>query len=130
MSDTNQTGQVTAKYKFNDMKIYSSDEWMAGSTKKYRRVFDRFETTYMRVEFSFYNKLFDEQDWEASIRTKSFYINGSQKNELSNWEEKRKISKDENVVYIRHSWGNSIPGDYWRKGTYVWEGYIDDVKVG
>ena len=130
MSDPNQPGQVTAKYKYNDMKVYSSDEWMAGSTKKYRRVFDRFETTYMRVEFSFYNKLFDEQDWEASIRTKSFHLNGSQKNELSNWEEKRKISKDENIVYIRHSWGNSIPGDYWRKGTYVWEGYIDDVKVG
>ncbi|HJW28536.1 MAG TPA: AAA family ATPase, partial [Saprospiraceae bacterium] len=98
--------------------------------KKYRKVFDRFETTYMRVEFSFFNKLFDEEDWDTSIRTKSFYLNGSQKNELSNWEEKRKISKDENIVVIRHSWGNAIPGDYWRKGNYVWEGYIDDVKVG
>ncbi len=122
--------RMQTRYKFKEIKIYSSDEWMAASTKKYRRVFDRFETTYMRVEFSFYNKLFDEEDWDASIRTKSFFVNGSQRNELSNFEEKRKILKDENIVYIRHSWGNATPGDYWRKGNYVWEGYIDDVKVG
>lgn len=45
--------QMPVKYKFRDMKVHSSDEWMAGGTKKYRKVFDRFETTYMRVEFSF-----------------------------------------------------------------------------
>jgi len=118
------------KYKFRDIKVHATDEWMAGSVKKYRKVFDRFETTYMRVEFSFFNKLFDEEDWEASIRTKSYFVNGSQKNELSNFEEKRKILKDENIVYIRHSWGKPNPGDYWLKGNYVWEGYIDDVKVG
>ncbi|MDQ3018085.1 MAG: AAA family ATPase, partial [Bacteroidota bacterium] len=118
------------KYKYRDMKVHSSDEWMAESTKKYRKVFDRFETTYMRVELSFYNKLFDEEDWEASLRTKCYFVNGSARNELSNWEEKRKISKDENVVYIRHSWGKPLPGDYWKKGTYIWEGYIDEVKVG
>jgi SpoVK/Ycf46/Vps4 family AAA+-type ATPase len=120
---------MPVKYKFRDMKVHSTDEWMAGA-KKYRKVFDRFETTYMRVEFSFFNKLFDEEEWEASIRTKSFYLNGSQKNELSNFEEKRKILKEENIVYIRHSWGKGTPGDYWYKGSYVWEAYIDDVKVG
>ena len=118
------------RYKFRDLKVHATDEWMAGGTKKYRKVFDRFETTYMRVEFSFFNKLFDEEDWEASIRTKSFYLNGSQKNELSNFEEKRKIAKEENIVYIRHSWGKANPGDFWYKGSYVWEAYIDEVKVG
>jgi len=129
-SDSNPPKQMPVKYKFRDIKVYATDEWMAGSVKKYRKVFDRFETTYMRVEFSFFNKLFDEEDWDASIRTKSYYLNGSQKNELSNFEEKRKILKDENIVYIRHSWGKPNPGDYWFKGNYVWEGYIDDVKVG
>ncbi len=131
----NQTGGIPpkimpTKYKFKEMKVYSSDEWMAGSTKKYRRVFDRFETTYMRVELTFFNKLFDEEDWDASIRTKCYFVNGSQRNELSNWEEKRKILKDENIVFIRHSWGNATAGDYWRKGNYTWEAYIDDVKTG
>ena len=129
-SDPGLAKQMPIKYKFRDIKVHATDEWMAGSVKKYRRVFDRFETTYMRVEFSFFNKLFDEEEWEASIRTKSYYLNGSQKNELSNFEEKRKVLKEENIVYIRHSWGKPNPGDYWNKGNYVWEGYIDDVKVG
>lgn len=121
---------MTLKYKFRDIKVHSSDEWMADGTKKYRRVYDRFETTYQRVEFSFFNKLFDEEDWETSIRLKCFYINGSQKNELCNLEQKRKILKDENIVYIRDSWGNATPGAYWFKGDYSWEAYIDEVKVG
>ena len=118
------------KFKFKEMKVYSSDEWLVGGTKKYRRVFDRFETTYMRVELSFFNKLFDEADWNATIRTKCYFHNGSQKNELSNHVENKTISKDENIIYIRHSWGNDKAGSYWRKGNYIWEGYIDEVKVG
>jgi len=128
--DGNSSGQLPGRYKFSEMKIHSSDEWMAGSTKKYRKVFDRFETTYLRVEISFFNKLFDEAEWEASIRSKCFFVNGSQKNELSNFEEKRKVLKEENIVFVRHSWGNATPGDYWRKGSYVWEAYIDEVKMG
>lgn len=122
--------QLSDKCKFREMKVYSSDEWMAGATKKYRRVYDRYETTYLRVEISFFNKLFDEEEWEGSFRSKCFFVNGSQKNELSNFEEKRKILKDENIVYIRHSWGNAQPGAYWLKGNYVWEAYIDEVKIG
>jgi AAA+ superfamily predicted ATPase len=129
-SESTPPKQMPVKYKFRDMKVHSSDEWMSGGTKKYRKVYDRFETTYMRVELSFFNKLFDEEDWQASIRTKCFYVAGSQKNELSNYEEKRTISKDENIVYIRHSWGTPVAGDYWRRGTYVWEAYIDEVKMG
>jgi len=117
-------------YKFRDIKVHSSDEWMADATKKYRKVFDRYETTYMRVEFSFFNKLFDEVDWETSVRLKCFYINGSNKNELCNLETKRKITKDENIIYVRQSWGNATPGAYWFRGDYQWEGYIDEVKVG
>ena len=87
------SGQVPGRYKFKEMKVHSSDEWMAGATKKYRKVFDRYETTYLRVEISFLNKLFDEEEWEASIRSKCFFVNGSQKNELSNFEEKRRVLK-------------------------------------
>jgi AAA+ superfamily predicted ATPase len=121
---------IAVKYKFKDMKTHSSDEWMADATKKYRLVYDRHETTHMRVEFSFYNKLFDEEDWDASITTKCFFVNGSQKNELCNLTQQRKVLKDENVVYIRDSWGNPTPGAYWLKGNYVWEAYIDNIKIG
>jgi AAA+ superfamily predicted ATPase len=118
------------KYKFKELKLHSSDEWMADGTKKYRTVFDRWETTYLRMELSFYNKLFDEDDWEASIRTKCFFVNGSEQRELSNLVQQRKISRDENIVYVRDSWGNATPGAYWLKGSYVWEAYVDEVKIG
>ena len=133
MADYPEGGQpknMPVKYKFRDIKVHSSDEWMADATKKYRKVFDRYEATYMRVEFSFFNKLFDEEEWEASFNLKCFHIQGSQKNELCNVEQKRKILKDENIVYIRDSWGQATLGTFWFKGDYVWEGYIDGVKVG
>ncbi len=134
-NEQNPSGNPTSKtmpikYKFRDIKVHSSDEWMADGTKKYRKVYDRYETTYQRVEFSFFNKLFDEEDWDASVRLKCFHINQSQKNELCNLEQKRKITKDENIVYFRDSWGNATPGVYWLKGDYSWEAYIDEVKVG
>jgi AAA+ superfamily predicted ATPase len=117
-------------YKYRDIKVHSSDEWMADSTKRYRRVYDRYETTYIRVEFSFFNKLFDEADWEGTFIVKCFFLNGSNKTELCSLGDKRKVSKEENVVYIRNAWGNTQQGAYWLRGDYVWEGYIDGVKVG
>jgi SpoVK/Ycf46/Vps4 family AAA+-type ATPase len=130
INQQNTTKQMPIKYKFRDIKVHSSDEWMADAIKKYRKVYDRYETTYMRVEFSFFNKLFDEEEWEATVRLKCFHVNGSQKNELCSQEQKRKILRDENVVYIRDSWGNATPGAYWQKGDYLWEAYMDEVKVG
>jgi len=129
--NNNESGkEIPIKYKFRAIKVHSSDEWMADATKKYRTVFDRYETTFIRAEFSFFNKLFDESDWEANIRLKCFHLNGSQKNELCNLETTRKISKDENIVFVRNSWGNAKIGAYWFRGSYTWEGYIDDVLVG
>ncbi|HZY78206.1 MAG TPA: AAA family ATPase [Cyclobacteriaceae bacterium] len=132
MSPNNPDGskQLPAKYKFREIKVHSSDEWMADGTKKYRQVFDRYETTHLRVELSFFNKLFDEEDWESTIVLKCFFVNGSSSRELCKLEQKRKVLKDENVVYIRDSWGNPTLGAYWTKGNYAWEGYIDDVKIG
>ncbi len=122
--------EMPIKYKYRDIKVHSSDEWMADATKKYRKVFDRYETTYMRVEFSFFNKLFDEEDWDASIRLKCHQVKGDNKTELCNQEIKRKILKDENIVFVRQSWGNATPGAYWFRGDYLWEAFIDEVKVG
>lgn len=119
-----------AKYKFKEIKVHSSDEWMADGTKKYRLVYDRYETTHLRVELSFFNKLFDEEDWDANISLKCFFVSGSSSRELCNLSQQRKISKDENIVYIRDSWGNPTPGAYWTKGNYTWEAYIDDLKIG
>ncbi|CAN5500694.1 hypothetical protein BH10BAC4_BH10BAC4_09580 [soil metagenome] len=121
---------LAVKYKFREIKVHSSDEWMADGTKKYRQVYDRYETTHMRVEFSFFNKLFDEEEWDASITMKCSFVSGSASRELCSLPQTRKILKDENIVYIRESWGNPTPGVYWMKGNYIWEAFIDNVKIG
>ncbi len=118
------------KYKFRDMKVYSSDEWMADGTKKYRQVYSRHETTHMRVELSFFNKLFDEGEWEANITLKCLFLATSGQKELCSLAQKRAIKKDENVVYVRDAWGNPTPGAYWVKGNYLWQAFIDEVKIG
>ncbi|MCB0620375.1 MAG: hypothetical protein KDC41_17025, partial [Saprospiraceae bacterium] len=55
------------KFKFRELKVYASTEWLADNKKKYRQVFDRYDTTYIYAELSFYNKLFDEEDWEIEV---------------------------------------------------------------
>jgi hypothetical protein len=124
------TNQGISRHKFRSIKVHSSDEWMADGTKRYRQVYDRYETTFLRVEFSFFNKLFDEEEWEASVNLKCLFVNGTHYRELCNLEQKRKVLKDENIVYIRDSWGAQAPGTYWLKGNYVWEAYLDGTKVG
>src|SRR6478736_9371173 len=87
-----------AKYKFRDIKVHASDEWMADATKKYRQVYDRYETTHLRVELSFFNKLFDEEEWEAAVTLKCFFVNGSHSRELCKSVQNKRVLKDENVV--------------------------------
>lgn len=118
------------KYKLRELRTFSSDEWMVNSTKKYRKVFDKAELTYVRCEFSFFNKLFDEQDWSCTVILKCFEIAGAERKEICSLDTKRDIKMDENIVYLRDGWGNPKEGAYWKKGEYVWEAWIDEDKVG
>jgi SpoVK/Ycf46/Vps4 family AAA+-type ATPase len=116
------------KYKFRDLKVYCSTEWLADNKKKYRQVFDRYEATYVYAELSFYNKLFDDEDWNVQINIKCYSLKKGRK-ELCDLNFDRKVSKYDNVVYIREGWGNKKFGAFWKKGTYYWEAYIDGQKV-
>ncbi|MFN8254148.1 MAG: AAA family ATPase [Bacteroidales bacterium] len=117
-------------YKFKSLNSYSSPEWMANSTKKYRKVFDKAEVSYMRWEFNFYNKLFDEEDWSAMIAIKVFDIQRGNRVEICNLEDKTEIKKDQNIVQIYKSWGVDDAGGFWKKGDYSVEAYIDNKLVG
>ncbi|MCW3124629.1 MAG: hypothetical protein JWO03_287, partial [Bacteroidetes bacterium] len=118
-------------YKFKTLKIFASDEWLANRTREYRTVYDKSELTYVSAELAFYNKLFDESDWDATIRIKAFAHSAvGDKKEISNQEEKRKIRLDENVVYVNKGWGTATPGSFWAEGEYSWEAYIDEELVG
>ena len=117
-------------YKFKTLRVFASDEWLANRSREYRSVFDRSETTYISAEIAFYNKLFDEQDWETTITLKAYSHLEGKKKELSSQDEKRKIRLDENVVYINKGWGMATPGAFWTAGEYSWEAYIDNELIG
>ena len=130
------------KYKFRSLKTYTSTEWLAESKKKYRQVFDRNEVKYIYAEFSFYNKLFDEEDWEAEIILRAFRMEAAENTSDDKPPKKDKkeqvsedlvvhkfISKDQNEVYIREGWGNEKQGKAWPPGDYYWEAYVDGTKI-
>jgi SpoVK/Ycf46/Vps4 family AAA+-type ATPase len=117
-----------AKYKFKELKVYSSTEWLADNKKKYRQVYDRYETTFVYAELSFFNKMFDREVWEVNITMKCFSLRRNK--ELCSLQFRRSVSKNDNVVFVREGWGNKKEGAFWKKGTYYWEAYIDGEKVG
>ncbi|MGG9964806.1 AAA family ATPase [Ferruginibacter sp. SUN106] len=119
---------MQSKFVVKDLKVYGSNEWMADGTKKYRTVFDRYELTYLYVEFSFINKLFDEEDWELNLTLECF-TKSSNPTKLCSRPQARQVSKSENIVYIRESWGTPLAGDYWRTGDFTWNVVIDNVVV-
>ena len=116
------------KYKFRDLKVYASTEWLADNKKKYRQVFDRYEASYIYAELSFFNKLFDDDDWDVKVNIKCYSLKKGRK-ELCDLTFDRKVSKYDSTVYIREGWGNKKAGAFWKKGTYYWEAYIDGQKV-
>ncbi|MCS6823914.1 MAG: AAA family ATPase [Cytophagaceae bacterium] len=118
------------RYKFKDLKVFSSTESMMGNTRRYRTVFENKETTYIYAELSFYNKLFDEEDWSAKVTLKAYQLKKEGREELCKLDKDVTVTKDKNIVTVREGWGNDDPGAYWHRGDYEWEAYIDDVFVG
>ncbi|TAD98516.1 MAG: AAA family ATPase [Bacteroidetes bacterium] len=118
------------KYKYKDLKVYASTEWLADGQKKYYTVFETSECSYLYAELSFYNKLFDQQDWEIKVNLKCFRLLGkSKREELCDINLNSKISKDDDIARIREGWGNKEPG-FWTRGDYAWEAYLDEELVG
>ena len=73
--------------------------------KKYRRVFDKAELTYVYAELSFFNKHFDEHDWNVEVSLRAYKLNGGRKEELCNLTSHKRVSKDNLIMYVREGWG-------------------------
>ncbi len=116
------------RWKFKEVKIYASTEWLADNKKKYRQVFDRLETTYIYAELSFHNKYFDIEDWEVNVELRCYAVK-KQKKEVCVLPFRRKVSKYDAVGYVREGWGNKQEGVFWKKGAYYWEAWIEGEKV-
>ncbi|MCK6610574.1 MAG: AAA family ATPase [Bacteroidia bacterium] len=114
-------------YKFRDLKVFGSTEWLANNEKKYRQVYDESECTFIYCELSFFNKLFDENEWNLQVQLKC--INLADESIICNLSADRPVKKEENIVFIREGWGVKSPGSFWRKGSYRWEAWIDGILV-
>ncbi|MFN8355679.1 MAG: AAA family ATPase [Spirosomataceae bacterium] len=120
------------KYKFKEIKAYATTESFIGATRNYKRVFEESKTAYIYCELTFYNKLFDEEDWTAKVTHKAYKVrsDNTREAELCKLDETIKVTKDLNIVYARNSWGMDKPGAFWKRGDYDWETFIDDELVG
>ncbi|HRE40383.1 MAG TPA: AAA family ATPase [Ignavibacteria bacterium] len=117
---------MSDNFKFKEIKIYAEDEWLYGSQKKYRTVFEQQNVKYIDAEVSLFNKKFDEEEWELELNLKAFDSKGTQ---LCDLPVKRKVLKDENIIFIRNGWGNAN-GTFWKRGSYRWEAHVDGKSIG
>ncbi len=129
MEETTQQSSESRAYKFKELKVYASTEWLADNKKKYRQVYDRMEASYVYAELSFFNKFFDLQSWDVEVTLRCLSMKRAGK-ELCRLQIRRNVSKYDSVVYIREGWGNKKEGSFWKKGAYCWEAFIDNEKVG
>lgn len=129
MEETTQPVTESKAFKFKELKVYASTEWLADNKKKYRQVYDRLEASYVYAELSFFNKHFDVQSWDVEVTLRCLSMKRAGK-ELCRLQIRRNVSKYDSVVYIREGWGNKKEGSFWKKGAYCWEAYIDNEKVG
>jgi len=109
-------------YKYREIKVFGSTEWLANNEKNYRQVYDESEISYVYCEVSFFNKLFDEKDWDMKLELKCF---SSDNKEICSLNCDRTIKKDENIIYAREGWGVKEPGSYWKRGSYRWEAHVN-----
>ena len=123
-------GNSQSLFKFRELKVYSSTEWLADNKKKYRQVFDRYDISYVYAELSFHNKNFDRDDWEIDVELRCYAMKRAGAELLVNLPFKRSVSKYDAITYIREGWGNGKMGNFWKRGTYYWEAWIEGEKVG
>ena len=128
MGRNNESGFVN--YKFKELATYCDTEWLGDGKKKYRKVFNKHEVGYLYCEFSFYNKLFDEEDWSCKILLTCNKIEGRTPTKICEIAVDKKIIKEENIAYVREGWGNASAGVFWTKGQYEWVATIDEKLAG
>ena len=117
-------------YMFKDLKVYAGDRVIAGKFKP-RKVFDKSEISFVSTELTFYNKLFDEEDWSASICIRAVnVVDGKRADEICKREEKRAVASTENIITYHYGWGEDKHGVYWQMGRYMWIAEINGEEVG
>jgi len=115
-------------FKLISFKTYAWDRTI-NNTRRYRKVFDRSELNYLSVAFEFYNKHFDEKDWECAVTFKAFKLKDDGNTLLCEHTQDYSITKDLNVAICDYGWGNDDYGTFWEEGDYAWDLFVNDKFI-
>lgn len=107
----------------NSLQFYIQNNKATENVQRYRKVFDENEISYLYVDFIFYNKLFDEEDWQADFTFNAFKLIGEDKLAITTDKISLKVSSDSSTGIATTSWGQDEKGACWDKGKYLWEVY-------
>jgi len=114
-------------FKFKSIRVFCMDDSLLDNERRYRKVYDVKEVNYIFCEFNFYNKLFDELDWEAEVE---FICNNNISGEqICKVGKKLKVSQSQNEIKVRDGWGVK-KGNWWKPGVYSWTVNLDGNLIG
>jgi SpoVK/Ycf46/Vps4 family AAA+-type ATPase len=127
------SGLNNDNFKFHDIKLFA-DAFTENANlfKDYRTVFDKSELTYVCVQASFANKMFNQQsfftkkNWYANIKLRcAKYANGNWI-DVCSLDMSREITTSDNIIELRNGWGKPEKGAFWEAGEYYWDVWIND----
>jgi len=128
MSTETETSKEEKQFKFKELRVYASTEWLAENKKRYRQVYDKRDTSFVYAELSLHNRLFDREEWEADATLKCFALKGNR--EVCSLDIHMIVPKTDHIAYVREGWGNKKEGAFWKKGAYYWVAYVNGEKLG
>ena len=108
-------------FRIRSLDTYCSLTLLHNNQRIFRSVFERSELSFLYVELSFYNKKFDEEDWEANVQFSLYRITEGEPELLDYSEKDVQVSKDENIVTVSDHYGSETAGEKWEQGVYRYE---------
>ncbi len=114
-------------FKVKNTRVFCLDDSLLDNERRYRKVYDAAEVNFIFCEFNFYNKLFDELDWETEIQF--VCINKITGEQLCKVGKKLKVPLSRNEIKVRDGWGVK-KGNWWKPGVYSWVVSVDEKPVG
>jgi SpoVK/Ycf46/Vps4 family AAA+-type ATPase len=112
-------------FRSESLKTYIHGLKILNSDRLYRSVFERDELTYVYVDFSFFNKKFDEHDWDAEVEFVLYQIVNGISVLLDTTAYQIEVKTSQNKVLVSYNWGDTELGDSWDDGQYRFEAWIN-----
>lgn len=114
-------------FRSKDINTYISTQRIHDKNWLYRKVFEKNEIAYLYADFSFFNKKFDEEEWDTEVEFCIYKIVEDYEDPvlINRSTQNINIQSSENIIQVTDSWGADTPGSFWQEGTYRYEVSID-----